>query len=341
MIPLALRLKSLNHNVIIASGDELLSFFTKEIPGINCIDFPGFRMKYSENLPQYFVILFRIPFLFYHIIREHFRVKKILREYSIDIIISDSRPGLWNKSIKSVFVFHFPRPPVPKQLRFLEKPGIALARFFITKYSLCFIPDLPGNVNISGRLSHELSLPSNVRYIGILSRFSAFNNLRISPEEKPYFTVILSGPEPQRGILKNRLSDILRATGKPTVILEGNPGKELQKRKQDNIIFISHPSSEEMGNLIQNSEVIVARSGYTTIMELISLNKSAMIIPTPGQTEQEYLAGYMAQTGWFSSCSQDKLKTGFEICAPQPKWPAGITAESEKLLNTALSELLE
>lgn len=200
---------------------------------------------------------------------------------------------------------------------------------------------MEGAPNISGRLSHELELPDNVRYIGILSRFTRDEKEDKPAYGNPYCTVILTGPEPQKGLLQNKLTEILGSKEKPCVILEGKPGTEQSSRQYGNITFISHLSSDEMKDLIQNSEIIITRSGYTTIMELISLRKSALIIPTPGQTEQEYLALYLSEKGWFTTCRQKDLDNATDISIPEAKWPADIMEESDRLLEKALSELLK
>ena len=171
MIPMARKLLDMNQNVFIASGEEHLNLFRKELPGLTYIDFPGFKPGYSRYLPQYIPLLFKTPLLLFHIIREHYRLKRIISDYSIDIVISDNRFGLWNRKIRTAYITHMPLIPFPKPFQFLEFIGIRLHRFIIRKYSLCFIPDLPGEINLTGRLSHGIRLPENVRYIGILSRF--------------------------------------------------------------------------------------------------------------------------------------------------------------------------
>lgn len=341
MIPLARRLQAMNNNIFIGSGEEHLPFFRNELPGMTFIHFPGFRMRYSRFLPQYLTIILKIPDLIFHVIREHRRLKKIIKDYSIDIVISDSRIGLWNSGIKTVFVLHIPRIPFPKQLRLLEFIGIPLSRFIIKKYSYSFIPDLDGDLNISGRLSHGFKLPDNLRYIGILSRFSECGFPGKNNPGNIYCTVILSGPEPQKGILKQKLTDILNAKGKPAVILEGLPGNSPDRNIDGYVRFLSHLPDPEMRDMILDSENIITRSGYTTIMELISLNRSALIIPTPGQTEQEYLAEYLSGKGWFRTVSQKELDVTIDLCGPKASWPPELIAESAKLLNKALKELLE
>ncbi|HUX57748.1 MAG TPA: glycosyltransferase [Bacteroidales bacterium] len=332
----------MNNNIFIAGGEEHLSLFRNELPGLSFIKFPGFKPGYSRFLPQYISLLLKTPVLLYHIIREHYRLKRIIHDYDINIVISDNRFGLWNRKIKTVYVTHMPRIPLPKTLRSLEFIGIMLHRAILKKYSLCFIPDLPGELNVSGRLSHGLNLPDNVRYIGILSRFiSDKPSLHEHGAKHKYNTVILSGPEPQRGILKKKMVDIFKDKETMTVILEGKPGNKTEIVKSGNITFYNHLSSSEMRDVLTSSEKIITRSGYTTIMELISLNYSALLIPTPGQTEQEYLADYLSERGWFSSVKQNELKAGIQIPLKEYICSDEIIKQSRIYLKKALKELLE
>lgn len=340
MIPVARELQTLNNNVFFGSGEEQLGFIRGELPGITCIKFPGFRIKYSRHLPQYIIILLKSPALIYHIIREHNRLKKIIKDYSIDIVISDNRIGLWNSGIKSVFVTHQLRIPFPWPFRFLEFTGVLINRLIIKNYSYCFIPDLGGELNVSGKLSHGIKLPDKVRYIGILSRFNE-RKITFSNPGSEKCVVMLSGPEPQRTMLKQKLTEVLLSNGKPAVILEGQPGSKYESYTDRNILYHNHLQEEETIKLLVQSSSIIARSGYTTIMELISLGKSALLIPTPGQTEQEYLAGYLTQKGWFGSIKQKELDTNSGISVPTTLIPPGIIEESNVLLKNALKELLE
>lgn len=341
MVPVARKLLAMGNNVFIGSGENHSEFFRKEVSGLSYIHFPGFRIKYSGWLPQYIVIFFRTPAFIFRCIAEHYRLKKIISEYNIDIVISDSRIGLWNKHISTALVTHMIRIPHPGGLRFLENLGNPLVKNLTGKFKLCLIPDLPGEVNVSGKLSHNVSLPSNARYAGLLSRFVDPGPESSGIRKKYYCTVILSGPEPQKSILRDKLSEILKTADKPSVILEGSPRGEIRRSVKGNITYISHLPTSEFGKLILESENIVTRSGYTTIMELISLRRSALLIPTPGQSEQEYLAEYLAGKGWFKTTSQDNLSHGTDIREIKASLPAQIMPESEKLLNAALSELLE
>ncbi|MCU0474424.1 MAG: hypothetical protein MUC93_13860 [Bacteroidales bacterium] len=342
MIPLASRLREMNNRVFIGAGEEHLALFRSELPELERIDFPGFHPGYSKHLPQYLALLLKTPILLYHIIREHNKLKKIIREFEIDIVISDNRFGLWNKKVRTVYVTHMLRIPFPGALIFLEFIGIVLHRAIINKYDHCFIPDLPGDLNVSGILSHAVSLPVNARYIGLLSRFSGTRPAIVeNPVNYRHNCVILSGPEPQRSILKQKLSDALRDNDIPTVFLGGMPEKEGETTRSGNIIWFSHLPSGVMKAVITGSEIIISRSGYTTIMELISLNCSALLIPTPGQTEQEYLAHYLEEKGWFTAVRQKLIREGLVLSPVKSFRSEEINRQSKVLLDEALTVLLE
>lgn len=339
MIPLARQLQERNCRVIIGGGEKHLALFRAELPGLSYINFPGFSPGYSRHLPQYLFLLLKTPLLLYHIISEHFRLKKIIIEHRIDIVISDNRFGLWSNMITSVYVTHILRIPLPPPLKILERIGVALHGWIIRKYTYCIIPDLPGEINLSGRLSHGLKLPGNARYIGILSRFDT-KLTQTGEFSFRHNTVILSGPEPQRSMLREKLEKILSQMDIPSVILEGRPERDGVESKGI-IISYAHLSASGMSELLTSSENIITRSGYTSLMDLVHLNCSALLIPTPGQTEQEYLADYMDEKGWFKSIRQKKLSTQLVLPGIKSNWPVSMVEESRFLLDKFLRELLK
>ena len=341
IIPLAIKLHELGNQIVIGADKELLQFLKSELPFAEFISFKGFRPRYSGILPQYIALMLQAPILIYHIIKEHYSLSKIVNNISIDIVISDNRFGLWNRKIRSAYITHQPHIPFPEPFHFLEFAGEFLHKAIIKRYNLCFIPDLPGKDNFSGRLSHGHKLPDNIRYIGILSRFSTFKNSNTENKESGNCaTVILSGPEPQRRILREKLIKILKTLKIKSVILEGRPGEVRKALEHEGITSISHLPSQQMCELIKTSNPIISRSGYTTIMELASLGKSALLVPTPGQPEQEYLAEYLSEKGWFATVCQENLDKIQEIPEIIPGWQEDITEQSDKLLQQALIELL-
>jgi UDP-N-acetylglucosamine transferase subunit ALG13 len=342
MIPVAKLLHERGHNVTIGAGAQHLSFFKAELPSLSFIEFPGFKPSYSRVLPQYLVMLIKTPLLVFHIISEHKRLNKLIADNQIDIVISDNRFGLWNKKITCVYVTHMLCIPFPWPFRFLEITGILIHRYIINKYSFCFVPDLPGDLNLSGRLSHNLNLPENVIYTGILSRFSMSDHSRgsnfITP---PHITIILSGPEPQRTILETKLRNELIDSEDSIVILKGKPGIDESEQTDANIISYNHLCSMEMADVLRTSKGIISRSGYTTIMDLASLGCSALLIPTPGQTEQEYLADYLAEKNLFVSLRQNKIQKKLRIPDVLQPFPDDINEQSRRLLESAVNKMLE
>ncbi len=342
MIPVAAKLRGLGHNVIIASGEEHSALFRYELPGLSYIKFTGFKPSYSRFLPQYLSLLFKIPSLLWHIAGEHKQLKRLVAGNNIDVVISDNRFGLWNRKITTVYVTHMPLIPFPASFRFLEKVGVLLHRSVIRRYTFCWIPDLPGDMNLSGRLSHSVRLAANTRFIGLLSRFSDIAAQNPGPGMSvEHNSVILSGPEPQKGILKQKLSSILRKRAETTFIFEGRPlgGKEIVST--GNIHSCAHLPGPEMAEVIKGSKCVITRSGYTTVMELVSLGTGALLIPTPGQTEQEYLGEYLSAKGWFTSIAQKNLNDEIELPDIKATWSGDIVQKSNVLLEVAVEELLE
>lgn len=341
MIPLAWRFLESGNDVFIGSGEKHLALFRAELKDLKYIEFHGFSPRYSGLFPQYLVMLIKTPLLLFHIIAEHRKLQKIIKEYSIDIVISDNRFGLWSRKATSVYITHMPLIPLPRPWKAFERAGTLLHRYVINKYNFCCIPDLDRELNLSGELSHGLKLPRNVRYIGILSRFCMTLNDENDQYSFPHNTIILSGPEPQRSILKKKMSDIFREKLPVTVILEGKPGAAGESNSDGNIISHNHLPAAEMKHLLKTSELIISRSGYTTVMDLICLNCSALLIPTPGQTEQEYLAGYLAGKGWFNTVNQKHVSDPLPVFKSHSIPSEEIKEESKKLLERFLSELLQ
>ncbi len=294
------------HLVLIAASGRSMYLLKKEFPDLTFIDLPGYNVSYSTRSNQLVKMIYSIPRILSGIIREHRQLKKIIDAYQIDLVLSDNRYGLWSKQIKSVFITHQLRIKCPPIVKFMEYPLFLITRFFITKYSQCWIPDSDTENNLSGDLSHSRHLPSNTRFIGHLSRFS-----QSETTEKKKFTydlmVILSGPEPQRTIFEEIIIRQLSVSGLNAVIIRGITETENEYFLENHIKVFSHLSSNELKKYMDESELILCRSGYSGIMDLLSMNKPAILVPTPGQTEQEYLAAYLKQKNIFYSVPQKEF----------------------------------
>lgn len=300
MIPVAHKLINEGHQVVFGGSRRQIDLIGNDLPEAETMLFPGFTTRYSKVLPMYLYTAFRIPAFTIATCREHRQLGRLLRQQPFDMVISDNRMGLWNSKVKTVYVTHMLRIPLPPLIRFLEPVLIWLHRQFINRFDECRIPDEGGENNLSGRLSHDVRMPSRARYIGILSKYTVCrDDEMIIPDElaemlvMPWSTLILSGPEPQRGLLRNRFAGSWNNPDELLVVFEGNMEEGATISRNGQVISVPHLNPAAMAAVIKGSSKIYSRSGYTTIMELASLGRldhRAILIPTPGQTEQEYLA---------------------------------------------------
>lgn len=317
-VPVIQKLIGAGHEVILAGDGLPLKFLETEFPGLERVHLPQtFRITYFKYLPAWLKIFFISPFLLYGFIIERYRLKKIIRKIHPEVVISDNRYGLWSEHVKSILITHQCSIKFPGFLKFMEYPAALFIRLLIEGFDICWIPDYPGPQNLSGDLSHRFPPPANASYIGPVSRFS----MPARPEEEKqadhtdqteeppeaYLLILLSGPEPQRTRLEKIVLKQVRALAVNTIILQGLPGRNETVVPGPNLTMISHLPSRELRGLMQKARFIICRSGYSSIMELAEMKKKALIIPTPGQTEQEYLADNLAEKGIFLSCRQHDL----------------------------------
>jgi hypothetical protein len=300
MIPVAARLMNEGHDVVFGVSERQAAFLRTDLTRAAVIHFPGFTTRYSRVLPMYLYTAFRIPAFIISLVREHRRLRYLLATEHFDMVISDNRMGLWNRGVRTVYVTHMLRIPMPPMLRFLEPAGVLIHRLFINRFDECHIPDLPHEGNLSGRLSHNVTLPANASYIGILSKYDLCSPSEMEiPTELRTLTggrwsvLILSGPEPQRSLLREKITGEWDHREGTLVVMEGRPDNNLHITCNEGIVSVPHLPPCALAALLKGSRRIISRSGYTTIMELASLGRlasRATLLPPPGQTEQEYLA---------------------------------------------------
>ena len=214
---------------------------------------------------------------------------------NFDLIISDHRYGCHAPEIPSIFISHQLRFIAPPGLQAFEFIGFWFNRFFHKKFTHILIPDefSGGEGVLSGRMS-RISPSSRYHFCGILSSLS-----KEKVQEDIDILFSISGPEPQRTVFEQIIRKKLpRIPGKKVMAL-GNPESKQVETPSPDLVIYHHPSRKEMENLYNRSKIVVSRSGYSTIMELLELRKKALFVPTPGQTEQIYLAKRLEKLGWF------------------------------------------
>lgn len=285
-VPIIKKYINQGHRVIIAADGDALLWLQREFPKIQTIHLPDIQIRYSEKSSQVVAILKHLPHILTGIYREHQALKKIIANEHIDLVISDNRFGLWNKSVKSVYITH--QLMIKSPIRTLEPILRLIHKQIILKYDECWIPDIEGEGNLSGDLSHRYPPPPNAHFIGWLSRFPV--TLSVVPEKNYTNFCLLSGPEPHRTIFEQKMIEKFKDAVDSTLIVQGKPGFAPSTNTVKNIDIISYLSDEKIQYYLQNTPNIFCRSGYSTLMDLKILNCKANLTPTPGQTEQEYLA---------------------------------------------------
>lgn len=304
-IPVIQELLHQDFTVLLVAEGNSANLLGKEFPSLTILSLKGYQISYSNTKAFFKVKLFsQIPKISKAIKQEHTWLKQIIEEYQIDIVVSDNRYGLYNTKIKSIFITH----------QLAIETGNAFTNWLVqklnyrqtNKFDQCWIPDNEGPFEFAGKLSHPKEMPVNLtKYIGILSRFK-----KETAEKNIDLLVLISGPEPQRTALENMMLLQMKKVSLKMVLVRGLPGasnKIINTNK--NLQIFDHLSATELNKLIQSSKIVIARSGYSTIMDLITLQQKAILIPTPGQTEQEYLAEYLASKKYFVAAQQ----RGFDL----------------------------
>jgi len=285
-IPIIYSLIRHNYEVIIAADGRSLHLLITEFPALEAIRLSGYNIKYPTYLPMSISMLFQSPKILIGIKKEHKLLENIIDDYKVDGVISDNRFGLSTKKVPCAFITH--------QLQ-IQSPYFtsAIQQFnynYINRFNACWVMD-DENENLAGSLSKPDVLPENTVYIGVQSRFE-----KRKVEKKYEFLGIVSGPEPQRSILEKGLIKAIQGRKGNSLIVLGKT--ELFKSEQiGNLTIKSHLNATDLNTAILQAELIICRPGYSTIMDLAKLEKKAIFIPTPGQTEQEYLAENFMQDG--------------------------------------------
>ena len=296
-IPIINALITFGFEPIIASDGDALALLQKEFPNLFSIELPSYKISYSKRKAYFKLKLLKsTPKILKAIKAEKKITKHIVKTHGIVGIISDNRLGVYSKKIPSVIITH--------QLNVLSGNTTWLSTLlheeFINHFNECWVPDFEGDDNLSGKLGHGKVSETSIKYMGPLSRFlkkdaKIFNKL----------LVILSGPEPQRTLLGEKLLEILKNYEEKIVFVNGIIEDEQTIQIVRNMTLYNFMTSDELEKTINESELIICRSGYTSVMDLAKLGKKAFFIPTPGQYEQEYLAKRLSELNIVPHCNQD------------------------------------
>jgi uncharacterized protein (TIGR00661 family) len=300
-IPIIKNLEKNGFTPILASDGNALDLLKKEFPHLKTLELPSYNIEYAKKGEDFkWKLIKNSPKTLNAILTEKKLTKQWVTEYNLSGIISDNRLGVRSKKIPSVFITH--------QLTVLSGKTTWISskmhQHFIKKFQECWVPDFEDKPNLTGKLGHLKNTSLNLNYIGPLSRLEK----QLLPIIKYDLMVILSGPEPQRTMLEEKLkNEIPRFVGN-VIFIRGILEKEQKKVQVKNTIYYNYMTTDELEKTFNESQIVLCRSGYTTIMDLAKLQKKAFFIPTPGQFEQEYLAKKLKKEGLFPFAKQDKFR---------------------------------
>ena len=294
-VPIIKELQKSNFTPVIASDGTALQFLIKEFPSLEFFELPSYKISYGRNLK--WSLIRKIP----TIVRAVHKERLLIQEYvhqnpNVVGIISDNRFGCYYTKIPSVYITH--------QLNVLSGFLTPVTSFFhrrvIRKYNECWIPDEENSV-YSGKLSRS-SKNLNQKYIGVLSRFKK--------QELPQdidVLILLSGPEPNRTQLEIKLTSIFKTSSKKVYLIQGVVEKIQKTTKENQLTIVNFMLTKQLEHTLNLSKMVICRAGYSSVLDLVSLRKKALLIPTKFQNEQEYLAKYLQQKGYFSFVKERKV----------------------------------
>lgn len=320
LVPVIYFLLKRQWNVILGGSGISMDFLRNEFPALTTVWLPSAGIKYSKGNSQILSVLRYMPGMLFSALKEHSILKRLIHERQIDAVIADNRYGLYSADVLSIIITHQLSPAMPGGLKFMERPVHLLIKKMTGRFNECWIPDLPENAGcLTGMLTRRFPLPANAIFTGILSAAAIIkpeenaktlmqghqpsDNLPVNAPGAFDILVILSGPEPQKTLLLEKVISCITPSYKVSVFIAGgfaSPGSDLPP----GIIFRRFADASEMKMLIENAKVIICRAGYSTIMDLLAAGRPAILIPTPGQPEQEYLGKFLDKEGYFMTTEQ-------------------------------------
>lgn len=323
-VALVRRLLASGDDVVIGGDGESLVLLRQHFPELRYVELAPLELRYSRGNSQMWAMLASIPKVLRWMIHDHRRLQEIQRVEQFDRIVSDNRFGCWvdddvdvdvdvdvddDGGVVTVYMTHQVHICLPCGWQWADGVASRIHACVYNKYKELWIPDYEEEErSLAGRLSHgergkrEMGKGKRgmEKYIGPLSRFESLDVARIKTAEPAYDVVaVLSGLEPQRTMLEETIrSWAVRTPEERVLIVRGkvrsaneNVDVDVDDDVDGNVVMVDSMGDEELARVMMGAKRIIVRSGYSTIMDLacLGLLDKAELIPTPGQSEQEYL----------------------------------------------------
>ncbi len=286
--------------VSLASDGEALALLRAEWPTLPAYELPSWGVRYPTR-SMVWNMARQLPRLMQAMAAEHRALRALHRRHAFDLIVSDNRYGCYLPDCPSILLTHqlFVRSP----WRWSEPLLHRVLHRLIARFDRCWVPDWPEPPGLSGALGHgPTALP--VRYVGPLSRMAPCSEGR---RKRHQLVAVLSGPEPQRSRFEALLTEQWLRLPLDGVLVQGLPQRHARTTLRPGLERVSFLPKGPLNELLCAGEVVVCRSGYSSLMDLAAIGARALLVPTPGQTEQEYLADQLARTRCVAVQSQDAL----------------------------------
>ena len=284
-VPIIQWLLANENEVIICCDESQERFYRNYFPEIWYVPHEGYPFKFKGNGNWTLDILKTFSALHLFLKDEKRRVKDLVEKFNPDLIISDQRFGFISKKVKSVIISHQVNLPV-SNWNLLAR---VWNRKLLSKFNEVWIPD-----TIEQEFSGELSNGNlkNKHFIGNCSRFKNVLKENSMSKVKQYkYLGIISGPAPYNKQLLDLLIKKMELSNQKVVVIIPEELYD-ESLNSELITAISSPSHKEFIELLLESKIVISRAGYSTLMDLVETKNEGILIPTPGQAEQEYLSEF-------------------------------------------------
>lgn len=305
-IPIIRHYLAQGDEVVLGGDGDSLRLLQRTFPALRCINLPSLELRYTTNAQQRGFYLRAVWALIRFTIADYYYLRQTLAIEHFDMVISDNRFGCFSRDVRSVYITHQLYPVLPKRLRWLQPFARALHACIYKRYAELWVPDYADpSHNLSGELSHGGRFDRRAKYIGPLSRFAPIDTM--PHNTTPFYTTLpnptsythlalLSGLEPQRSIFEKEILQRYEHSSESLLLVRGKISEPKTTIHKGNITIVPSISDTDLIHAAKNAHKIIARSGYSTIMDLEALGvlHKAEFYPTPGQSEQEYLYAYLS-----------------------------------------------
>lgn len=337
-VPLIRELQRQGCEVMAAGAGDSLELLRREFADIAAFEIPGYRPRYPSDGSMAWAMARQLPRFRSVIAAEHAAISRLIERERLEGIISDNRYGCWSSKIPCAFITHQRNILMPRRLEIFQDAVRWVHEKLIDRFDVCWLPDVPGEQSMAGDLIFpetrglKTETKRRTEYVGLLSRFTS----RTHPAARHDVLVILSGPEPQRTLLEKKVLSQLKNTQLKYKVIRGLP---FAARGEADARVVNFLASDELQAEIESAALVLARSGYSTVLDMHALGKKVVFIPTPGQTEQEYLARRLSHKRIAFHMEQNTFDLG--IALEESRKFSGFTATADDtLLEEAVRRFL-